>query len=692
MNPGPLLRPRSVAVVGANDRPGSYADTVLRNLERAGFEGPVWGVHPTRTEVHGRECVASLIELPEPVDAVVVAIPAAKVAASISEAIERGCGGAIVFAAGFGEVESGRELEAELRRLSLDARFPLCGPNGNGVVAVAARAPLWGDSVPALNPGRVAMVSQSGNVAVNAIGSRRGIDFHTLISTGNQAVLDASDWLGALAEAEGVGSVAMFLEADGDGARLAEALARCAERGVGVAVLKVGSSEAGSRAAAAHTGALAGDQRVFRALVEEAGAAWATDPHDLLELARALSEPRARPRGPRLAVLTCSGGDSGLAADEAERLGVELPALSQATRSSLAGLLPEAATIANPLDYTSLIWADTERLRRIAAAVGDDPAVDLLLCCYDHPQGLSPEHEVEWAAVRDGLAAGAIESDASGLFASTLPDLLDPDAARDLGARGLPAVAGLRTAIACALALGKPAGDPQRLREVAASAQAAARPESGDGWIGEAEAKLMLRAEGIAVPAGGEATDLAGCVSIAEQLGWPVVLKLSAPGLLHKTDVDGLALGLKGVDELGTAHERLARSPAADGASFLVERMEPAGVELIVAARAGAVVPALVIGLGGIWAEAFDDVAVVPLPASAERIEAALGTLRGAGALAGGRGRDAVDIGALVHLAAGVGELLLRRNLSLLELNPVVARPDGAVALDAIARDGTAGR
>ena len=188
VDPGPLLKPRSVAVVGANDRPGSYADTVLRNLERAGFEGSVWGVHPTRTEVHGRECVPSLLELPEPVDAVVIAIPAAAVAGAVSEAIERGCGGAIVFAAGFAEVESGRELEAELRRLAIGGRFPVCGPNGNGVVAVGARAPLWGDSVPELEPGRVAMISQSGNVAVNAIGSRRGIDFHTLISTGNQAV------------------------------------------------------------------------------------------------------------------------------------------------------------------------------------------------------------------------------------------------------------------------------------------------------------------------------------------------------------------------------------------------------------------------------------------------------------------------------------------------------------------------
>ena len=230
------------------------------------------------------------------------------------------------------------------------------------------------------------MVTQSGNVGVNALGSRRGIRWHTVVSTGNQAVADASDWLAALAERDGVGSVALFLESDDDGAKLAEALALCAERGVGVAVLKVGSSEAGARAAAAHTGSLAGDQRVFRALVEEAGAAWAEDFHDLLELAKALAEPRARPRGDGgLAVLTCSGGDSGVAGDQAAAIGLDLPPLSPATERKLAELLPDAATIGNPLDYTAMIWAETSRLRKIVTAVGDDPAIDQLLLCYDHP-------------------------------------------------------------------------------------------------------------------------------------------------------------------------------------------------------------------------------------------------------------------------------------------------------------------
>ena len=243
-DPTPLLEPRSIAVVGANDRPGSYGDIVLRNLARASFEGAVWGVNPRRAVVHGRPCVPSVADLPEPVDAVVVAIPAAGVPSVIRDAVVRGCGGAVVISAGFGEIASGRELERELREVALSGNLPVCGPNGNGIFAVGARAPMWGDSVAPLEPGGVAMISQSGNVAVNALGSRRGIRYHTVLSTGNQTVLDASDWLEAVSERDGVRSVAMFLEEDGDGERFARALAGCIDRGVRVAVLKVGASAA----------------------------------------------------------------------------------------------------------------------------------------------------------------------------------------------------------------------------------------------------------------------------------------------------------------------------------------------------------------------------------------------------------------------------------------------------------------
>ena len=202
--------------------------------------------------------------------------------------------------------------------------------------------------------------------------------------------------------------MALYLEDDG-GPGLCEALAACADGGVAVAVLKVGSSAIGARAAAAHSGALAGDQRVFRSLVAEAGAAWADDVHELLELAKTLAVRRTRaPSPPRgLAIMTCSGGDSAQGADEAARLGLELPALAPATRERLAELLPSAATAANPLDYTSMVWGDIPALSELVRALGEDPAIGLVLVFYDQPAGLAGAMAQSWRDVREGIMRGA---------------------------------------------------------------------------------------------------------------------------------------------------------------------------------------------------------------------------------------------------------------------------------------------
>ncbi len=466
-----LLHPRTIAVVGATDREGSYAGETLLNLKLLGYEGTVWGVNPGRAEAHGVPCFPTLSDLPGPADAVVVAIPAAGVPAAVTEAGETGCGGAVVYGAGFGEIAQGERLEHELAEVAAHHGLPVCGPNGNGIVALHERAALWGDALRPLEPGRVGLVSQSGNVAVNTLATRRGLRLHTVVSCGNSVGLDPAEWVSALAEEEEIGSIALYLEADGDGERLCEALARCVERGVGVAVLKVGASAAGAVAAAAHTGAVAGDQRVFRALVEEAGAAWAADVHELLELAKVLAVPGARPAGARgLAVLTCSGGDSALAADECERMGLPLPPLAPATAQRLRELLPDAATVGNPLDYTALIWGEVETLRDIVVATGSDPAVDQLLVLYDQPVGIEGAPDESWAAVREGILAGAAGSPVPVALASTLPELLDDAAAVRFAAAGIPPVAGLRTGLVCAAALRQQAGDPARLRAIGAAA------------------------------------------------------------------------------------------------------------------------------------------------------------------------------------------------------------------------------
>src|SRR5688572_30020558 len=354
-----LLAPRSVAVVGASSRPGTYGNQAVANLVANRFPGEVFGVHPTASTVHGVRCVPRLADLPTAPDAVVIATPAATVPGLLAEAGDIGAGGAVVFAAGFAETPGGRPTQARLRETALRYGLPVCGPNGNGIVSVTARAPMWGDACTLKRPGPIALISQSGNVAVNALASTRALRLHTVVSCGNQAVLDAADYLEAVVRFPDVRAVALYLEADGDGAKLVRALARCAERDVRVVVLKAGTSPLGATAAASHTGSVAGDARVMRAVVEEAGGVWAHHPHELLELAKALGYARRAPRAGTV-IVTCSGGDAAIAADEAHRLGVALPALAEHTVAALRAVLPPHATVANPLDYTAVLFGRIE--------------------------------------------------------------------------------------------------------------------------------------------------------------------------------------------------------------------------------------------------------------------------------------------------------------------------------------------
>jgi acetate---CoA ligase (ADP-forming) len=705
-----LLHPRSVAVVGATEREDSYAGRTLLNLASAGFPGKVWGVNPRRTEVYGRPCFPALSDLPEPPDAVVVAIPASAVTAVVEEAGGLGCGGAVVYGAGFGEMAAGggaqrttltdrsgeaaagAEYERALRAAALRHRLPVCGPNGNGIVALHERAALWGDALRPLEAGRVALVSQSGNLAVNALTTRRGLRLHTVVSCGNSVALDPADWVLELAGEEAVGSIALYLEGDGDGERLCEALARCAENRVGVAVLKVGASAAGSAAAAAHTGAVAGDQRVFRALVDEAGAAWAADAHELLELAKASAVPDSRRSwgSGGLAVLTCSGGDSALAADEAARLGLPLARLAPRTRRRLRELVPRAATIGNPLDYTALIWGEVETLRDIVGTVGDDPGVERVLVLYDQPVGIDGASERSWAAVREGILAGAAASGTPVMVASTLPELLDDLAAARFAEAGVPAVAGLRTGLACAAGLGRPAADPARLRDIAEARRRAA-PGGRLEWLPEHEAKALLAAAGVGVVEGRPVEGEDDAVAALAELGGTVAVKLAAPSLRHNSDAGALVLDVRAEDELRSAHRRLT-SLGLDGGRVVVERMAPPGGELLVSACADAVVPCLVVGAGGVWTELLADAAVIPLPATTERVEEAIRSLRAAPVLTGSRGRPPLDVVAAARLASATGEVLIDAGLELIELNPVLVHERGAVAVDAVVARRAGGR
>jgi acyl-CoA synthetase (NDP forming) len=688
-----LFRPAHVAVVGATDRSGSYGAQVLENLAAIGYPGEVWGVNPGRTEVMGHPCVPTVADLPVAVDAVVVAIPAPGVPDVIEAAGARGCGSAVVFSAGFREAADGAELQRRLTGSAIRHGLPVCGPNCDGIVSMPGRVALWGDALTPREPGHVAVLAQSGNVTVNALAAHRGLRLHTVIASGNQAVLSAADYLSFLAGEEGLASIALYLEDDG-GPELCEALAACADAGIRVAVLKVGSSPVGARSAGLHTASLTGDQRVFRSLMREAGAVWAQDVHELLELAKTLAVRPRLPRDPGLAIMTCSGGDSAQGADECHRLGLALPDIAPDTRAKLSELLPSAATAANPLDYTAIVWGEDEAISELICTLGADPAIDQVLVFYDQPPGLTGAPLESWTAVRNGIIRAGAQASVPVMVSSTLPELLDDGAAWQLAQAGIPAAAGLRTGLRCVAAMAESPGDPERLREIRRAALRAtgrttlraARETPDEDWIAEHETKELLARVGVNTVDGRLVRSERELKAALAELGGRIALKVSARGLRHKSELGALALDLTDEEtalrEFGRLHV-LARER---NGVILAERMAEPGVELLVAVQVDAVVPALVIGLGGIYTEILGDVAVVPLPASAAAIERAVRSLRGAALLTGARGRRAVDVAAAAELAHRASELVGQGRLDVIELNPVIVGPWGAVAVDAVAR------
>jgi acetate---CoA ligase (ADP-forming) len=673
-----ILAPRSIAVVGASPRPDSYGNRALANLVRAGFAGQLHGVHPTADQVHGVSCVPRLSDLPDPPDAVVIATPAGTVTDLVAEAGALGCGGAVVFASGFTGTGTGEAL----RRAATTHGIPVCGPNGNGVVALHHRAPMWGDLVDPGRPGPVGLISASGNLAFNALVRARGLRLHTVVSGGNQAVLDVADYLTGFAGLAGLRAVAIYLEAEGDLARLAAALSRCADRGIRVAVLNAGVSPAGAAAAATHTGSVAGDARVLRALVKEAGGAWAGTPHELLELAKTLAHGR-RAGGSGLAVVSCSGGDGVLAADHACRLGVPLPTLRPSTIDAVAGHLPPDGSPDNPIDFTPTLFGRAGPTAAILAAAAADDQVGAVLATYDRPDRLPPDAVDGWDGALAGLLTGAAGSTVPVVIASTLPDLMPAATAESILDGGLVPVAGLAEAVACVAALLADPPDPDRLRAIVA---AAGPPASPGPWLSETAAKRLLRNAGVPVPAGGTVTDVEAAVTLAAALGGPVAVKLNRADLRHKTDVGGVVLDVCGDSAVREAFAALRAVPGHQDSPVLVEAMAVAGVEVLLGVRRDGSLPVLVLALGGLWVEVLDDPVVIPLPVTPDIVRTRLTRLRGASVLTGGRGRPPVDLDRLADLATRVAALAVTEDLALVELNPVLVAPDSVTVVDAVVR------
>jgi acyl-CoA synthetase (NDP forming) len=666
----PLFAPRSFAVVGASDDPAKWGNWLGRGALRGEHRRPVYLINRNGGTVLDRTAYASLHDLPEAPELVVISVPAAAFEQAVDDALAVGARALVGITAGLGELgPEAQERERALVERVRAAGAMLLGPNCLGVFDATSDLGLASNEFP---PGSIGLISQSGNLALELGILAREVEmgFSRFASVGNQSDVDLAELVASFAAHEGTELIAVYAEDFSDGRAFVDAAAAAATP---VVLLTVGRSAASIRAAASHTGALVSDVAVVEAACRAAGAYLVSTPGEMVDLAQALL--RAQPlRGPRVAVVGDGGGHGAIACDVAADVGLELPVLSKELAGELAAELPPTAATRNAVDLAGGGEQDFFSYARVARTVLASGEVDAVLLTgyFGGYSQYSDDFAGQEAEVARQVAGAAVETGRP-LVAQTMYS--DSPTAAVLRAGGVPVYRGIGAAVGALAAL------LPRDRAPGAPALPAARDlPDVDGYFG---ARALLEAEGIGFAAAHRVRDDAEADAAAKELGYPVVLK--ALGMLHKSDAGGVVVGIAGPHELRAAIGDLRRR--LDPPAFSVERMAPVqdGVELIVGAgRDPRFGPVAAVGLGGIYTEIFRDVAVGLAPLDVAEAERMLYSLRGEPLMAGARGRPPCDVRAAAEAAAALSRVAASHpGVAEIEINPLLVTPDGAVALDA---------
>lgn len=692
-----LLRPRSIALVGATEARGSLGDNLLANLERANFPGEIFLINPKRTHIRGRACLQSIDALPAGVDCAVLAIPGAGVVEAAEACARRSVGSMIVFSAGFAESGgAGREAQQRLAGIAREHAIAVEGPNCLGMVNYIDRIPLTfigTETGKSFRPPGVAVLSQSGALAavlgVNL--AHHGLQISYSISTGNEAVCGVEDFLEHLLEEEQTQVFAMMVEQFRKPRRFLDIAARVRALGKFIVLLHPGSSAAARTSAATHTGAMAGDHKVMLAKVSNAGVIVADTLEELVDATQLLIRRPVLP-GKGAAVFAESGAFKALALDFCERIGLDLPCLSAPTADALRAVLPAFIAPSNPMDLTAHALVDPDLYRRTLAPILLDDGfgsvvlaiilTDTATCELKFPpilealRSLAPQKPVIFAALDEGAPTpDAYIEELRGIGVAFFPS---PERA-------------LRALAHVTRAAGQQSSAPAR-----AVADCGLPPV--EGVVPEYRTKQFLAQWGIPVPDGALARSLDEARVIAGRIGFPLALKAQSADLPHKSDAGGVVLNVRDDDELAAGWERLHRSvfgahPELELDGVLVERMAQPGIELIAGARNDAEWgPVLLIGFGGVLAEALRDVRLLVPGVSVEAIERELHKLQSAALLRGFRGAQPADVKAAARIVSALGEMMTAcPAIEEIDVNPILVYPagvypegNGAIAVDAV--------
>ena len=685
----PIFSPRSIAVVGASRRRDSIGFALLHNLLVNEFNGAVYPVNPHAGSVHSLRCYPSMAAIPDPVDLAMILVPKQLVQGAVEECVAKGVKGLVVITAGFSETgEEGAARERKLRETVRAAGVRMIGPNCMGVINTASEVSLNATFAPTpARPGAIGFVSQSGalGVAILNVAQDLGIGLTQFASMGNKADVSGNDLIEYWEDDPATRVIAMYLESFGNPRRFTE-IARRVTRKKPVLIVKSGRTAEGARAASSHTGAIAGTDVTVSAFLDQCGVLRANTIEELFDVARALVRCPL-PAGDRVAIVTNAGGPAIMATDACVNLGLRMAELSEGTRAGLRAALPPEASVANPVDM--IASATAESYARTLAAVLDDPAVDLAMVINVTPLLSNPIDIIE--------AVGEV---ARGRAKPVLAVVMATDEFYEAvrTARDLPPVYRFPESAARAMFLlsryaawrRRPTDAPIPRFETDDDQVAAILDGAPDGYLDPGAVFRVLELYGVPVIRQRLAAGREEALAAAREIGFPVVLKAVAPGLVHKSDVGAVRVDLRDEAELARALGEMEGSLAQAGfvaEGFLVQEMARGGHEVIFGIttdpRFG---PLLMFGLGGKYVEVFQDVRFAVPPLDALEAREVVRGIRGFKLLEGVRGEPGADLDLLAEILLRLSQLVQRHpGIRELDVNPFLAGPDreSARALDA---------
>ena len=690
-----LLKPASVAVIGATERPDASSHFVMRNLIDHGYPGQIYPVHPKADQVFGYHAYPSIEAIPATPDLAIVCIAARHVVATLHEIGRAGTQAVIVLSSGFAEAgPDGLARQRALQEVAAAYDLAICGPNCLGIVGMYQGAALYSSRFPrGLPTGPLALISQSGASAIALSGTGR-IGCSYIISAGNSAVTDIPDYLNYLAADIETQVIALVLENLQQPEALARAIASVRAAGKAVILLYFGRTRGGARATAAHTGALTTSYQAVAAFCQRHGVTLVDSMDSLLACAELFAKIPARPEPTGIGLLGVSGGGIAHVTDFVSEAGLSLPSLTVATRQKLAALLPDFITPQNPLDSTGLPFADGDIYRQLLQILAEDPAIGLLLAVQDVPVGLDEGGAREYLPIADGLAAYAAQGAPPVVVVTNLGGGFHPLFKKRVHAAGIPLLQGTESAIAALKARFAPAPPPRRsAAPLAIQDKWQQRLETESAWT-ERMAKAWLADHGIRVPREILVHTSEHAANAAAEIGYPVVLKLESRTITHKSDIAGVQLNLQNNAQVIRAYEAILQGAEKAGVRDKVEgivvcEMVASSLEIFVGiSRHDPFGHGMVVGVGGRNVELFAAPCFALLPLDHTLAAEQLIDDHVARLLAGYRGQPAGDRAAFVQLLQQLSQLLTSYGdqIDTLELNPIAVLPpgQGVVALDAL--------